>query len=37
MDKYFAFDSFEGWPSDKNFAEHPQYSPGGAKTVPDEL
>ena len=32
MDKYFAFDSFEGWPSDTNFAEHPQYSPGGAKT-----
>ena len=32
MDKYFAFDSFEGWPSDTNFTEHPQYSPGGADT-----
>ena len=37
MDKYFAFDSFEGWPSDTNFAEHPQYSPGGAKTTSDEF
>lgn len=32
MDKYFAFDSFEGWPSDTQFSEHPQYAPGGAKT-----
>ena len=32
MDKYFAFDSFEGWPSDAQFSEHPQYAPGGAKT-----
>ena len=32
MDKYFAFDSFEGWPDDTNITEHPQYSAGGAKT-----
>ena len=32
MDKYFAFDSFEGWPSDTQVSEHPQYAPGGAKT-----
>jgi Macrocin-O-methyltransferase (TylF) len=32
MDKYFAFDSFEGWPDDTNVTEHPQYSAGGAKT-----
>jgi hypothetical protein len=32
MDKYFAFDSFEGWPDDTNVKEHPQYSAGGAKT-----
>jgi len=32
MDKYFAFDSFEGWPDNTNVTEHPQYSAGGAKT-----
>ena len=37
MDKYFAFDSFEGWPSDTKVAEHPQYSPGGAKTSESEF
>lgn len=37
MDRYFAFDSFEGWPSDTRVAEHPQYSPGGAKTSSDEF
>ena len=37
MDKYFAIDSFEGWPSDTSVAEHPQYSPGGAKTSADEF
>ena len=32
MDKYFAFDSFEGWPDGVNFPEDPQFAPGGAKT-----
>ena len=32
MDKYFAFDSFEGWPSDASVAGDPQFAPGGAKT-----
>ena len=37
MNKYYAFDSFEGWPSETNVAEHPQYSPGGAKTSSEEF
>ena len=32
MDKYFAFDSFEGWPSFVNGTEDLQFAPGGAKT-----
>ena len=37
MDKYFAFDSFEGWPKVVNAPEMPQYKPGGAKTDSDEF
>ena len=37
MDKYFAFDSFEGWPSLKNGAEDPQFAADGAKTGSDEF
>ena len=37
MDKYFAFDSFEGWPIDVSAPEMPQYKPGGAKTDSDEF
>jgi hypothetical protein len=37
MDKYFAFDSFEGFPSDVNVKDHAQYKPGGAKTGSDEF
>ena len=36
MDKYFAFDSFEGFPRDVNVPDHAQYTPGGAKTDSDE-
>lgn len=32
MDRYFAFDSFEGFPDDVNVRDHPQYMSGGAKT-----
>lgn len=37
MNRYFAFDSFEGWPSDSVVTEHPQYAPGSAKTEADEF
>ena len=37
MDKYFAFDSFEGWPADTNTPVMPQYKPGGAKTDSEEF
>jgi len=37
MDKYFAFDSFEGFPGDVNVRDHAQYTPGGAKTASDEF
>ena len=37
MDKYFAFDSFEGFPSEVNVKDHAQYKPGGAKTGSDEF
>ena len=37
MDKYFAFDSFEGWPADTNTPDMPKYKPGGAKTDSDEF
>ena len=37
MDKYFAFDSFEGFPDDVNVRDHAQYAPGGAKTAEDEF
>ncbi|MEI6096672.1 MAG: hypothetical protein WCR08_14655 [Gammaproteobacteria bacterium] len=37
MDKYYAFDSFEGWPEDMNVSDMPQYKPGGAKTDSDEF
>ena len=37
MDKYFAFDSFQGWPADTNTPDMPQYKPGGAKTDFDEF
>ena len=37
MDKYFAFDSFEGWPNDTQAPEHLQYAPGGAKTTEFEF
>ena len=37
MEKYFAFDSFEGWPSSVNGTEDPQFPPGGAKTSADEF
>ena len=29
MDKYFAFDSFEGFPRDVSVRDHAQYTPGG--------
>ena len=32
MDKYFAFDSFEGWPSQVHGTKDPQFPPGGSKT-----
>ena len=32
MDKYFAFDSFEGYLSDVNAPEDPQFATSGAKT-----
>ena len=37
MDKYFAFDSFQGWPADTNTPDMPQYKPGGAKTASEEF
>lgn len=37
MDKYYAFDSFEGFPEDVSVRDHAQYTPGGAKTAPDEF
>ena len=37
MHKYFAFDSFEGFPLDVNVKDHAQYKPGGAKTGSDEF
>ncbi len=37
MDKYFAFDSFEGFPGTVNVRDHPQYTPGTAKTESEEF
>jgi hypothetical protein len=37
MDKYFAFDSFEGWPDQINANPDPQFKAGGAKTDSDEF
>jgi O-methyltransferase len=37
MDKYFAFDSFKGFPDDVSVRDHAQYVPGGAKTAEDEF
>jgi len=37
MDKYFAFDSFEGFPDYVNVRDMPQYKPGGVKTGSDEF
>jgi hypothetical protein len=37
MDKYFAFDSFEGFPQNINVPDHAQYKPGGVKTSSDEF
>ena len=37
MDKYFAFDSFEGFPKDVEVLDHAQYAPGGTKTASDEF
>jgi len=37
MDKYFVFDSFEGFPEGVNVRDHAQYTPGGAKTAEDEF
>jgi len=37
MDKYFAFDSFEGWPDYISAHEDPQFAPGGAKTSESEF
>ena len=37
MDKYFAFDSFEGFPEGVNVRDHAQYTPGAAKTAEDEF
>ncbi len=37
MDKYFAFDSFEGFPADVNVRDHAQFVPGGAKTAEEEF
>ena len=37
MHKYFAFDSFEGFPPDVNVKDHAQYKPGGAKTGLDDF
>ncbi len=37
LDKYFAFDSFEGFPENVNVKDHAQYTPGGARTGSDEF
>ena len=37
MDKYFAFDSFEGWPKIASAHKDPQFAPGGAKTSESEF
>jgi len=37
LDKYFAFDSFEGFPEYVNVRDMPQYKPGGVKTAKDEF
>ena len=37
MTKYFAFDSFEGWPKNISVHEDPQFAPGGAKTSENEF
>ena len=37
MDKYFAFDSFQGWPQFENTRSDPQFKAGGAKTGSDEF
>ena len=37
LDKYFAFDSFEGFPEYVNVRDMPQYKPGRAKTDSDKF
>ena len=37
MDKYFAFDSFEGWPDLTSAHGDPQFASGGANTSEDEF
>ena len=37
MNKYFAFDSFEGWPDLTNAHGDPQFASGGAKTSESEF
>ncbi len=37
MDKYFAFDSFEGWPDQIGANADPQFKVGGAKTTSDSF
>jgi hypothetical protein len=37
MDKYFAFDSFEGWPEQAVPYSDPQFNAGGAKTTPSSF
>jgi Macrocin-O-methyltransferase (TylF) len=37
MDKYFAFDSFEGWPEQTVEHSDPQFNAGGAKTTSDSF
>ena len=33
MDRYFAFDSFDGFPGDVNDCDHAQYTPGAQKLL----
>jgi len=37
MDRYLAFDSFEGWPEITGTHFDPQFKPGGAKTTTDSF
>ena len=36
MDKYFVYDSFEGFPKFVNVRDHTKYIAGGAETAPKE-